>query len=127
VFRSDGVMVLGWTGALLMCRQSYCKCRILIWPAFKISIDCASRNIGLPTVLAHCPGMFAVTEKEAAVIRAAFEQRGELSAAIELRRLFPGISDNVQARQCVRVIAGRRSVSVKRALGPVPERCPQRR
>jgi hypothetical protein len=27
-------------------------------------------------------------------------------AAVELRRLFPGITDNVQARECVRTIAG---------------------
>ena len=71
--------------------------------------------------------MFAVTEKEAALIRAAFEQRGEMSAAVELRRLFPGISDNMQARQCARAIAGWRSVPVKRGLRPVPERCPQSR
>ena len=50
--------------------------------------------------------MFVVSESEAAAIRTAFEQEGELSAAIELRRLFPGITDNVQARECVRVIAG---------------------
>ena len=35
--------------------------------------------------------MFTVTVGEAAAIRAAFEQQGELSAAIELRRLFPGV------------------------------------
>jgi hypothetical protein len=34
-----------------------------------------------------------------------WSQQGELSAAIELRRLFPGITDNVQARECARVIA----------------------
>jgi len=50
--------------------------------------------------------MFVVTEADAASIRAAFEQRGELSAAVELRRLFPGIVDNVQARECARIIAG---------------------
>ncbi len=65
--------------------------------------------------------MFAVTEKEAAAIRAAFEQRDELSAVVELRRLFPGISDNRQARQCVRVIAGWRSLPVKGGLRPVAE------
>jgi hypothetical protein len=45
--------------------------------------------------------MFAITEManaEAAAIRAVFRERGELSPAIELRRLFPGITDNVQAR-----------------------------
>lgn len=71
--------------------------------------------------------MFAVTEKEAAAIRAAFEQRGEMSAAIELRRLFPGISDNMQALQCVRAIAGWRSVPVKRLLSPALEGKTQRR
>jgi hypothetical protein len=44
--------------------------------------------------------MFSVSEAEAAAIRAAYEQRGELSAAVELRRRFPGIVDNVQAREC---------------------------
>ena len=33
--------------------------------------------------------MFVVTEAEAAAIRAVYEQRGELSAAVELRRPFP--------------------------------------
>ena len=34
------------------------------------------------------------------------EQRGEFAAAIELRRRFPGITDNAQARECARTIAG---------------------
>ena len=35
--------------------------------------------------------MFCVSEAQAAVIRTAFEQHGELSAVVvELRRLFPG-------------------------------------
>jgi hypothetical protein len=50
--------------------------------------------------------MFVVSEAHAAAIRAAFEQRGELSAVVELRRLFPGVTDNRQARECVRTIAG---------------------
>jgi hypothetical protein len=33
-------------------------------------------------------------------------QDGELAAAIELRRLFPGITDNAMARAHVRTIAG---------------------
>ena len=45
------------------------------------------------------PGMFCVTEAEAAAIRAAYEQGGEFSAAIELRRLFPGITDNAGLRK----------------------------
>ena len=62
--------------------------------------------------------MFAVTEAEAAAIRAAFEQSGGLSAVVELRRLFPGITDNTQARECVCPIAGWRPLplrAVKRA------------
>jgi hypothetical protein len=50
--------------------------------------------------------MFVVTKAQAAVIRNAFEQQGELSAAVELRRLFPAITDITQARECARTIAG---------------------
>lgn len=50
--------------------------------------------------------MFLITEAAAAAIRSVFEQEGELSAAIELRRLFPGITDNAKARAHVRTIAG---------------------
>jgi hypothetical protein len=50
--------------------------------------------------------MFVVSEEEAAAIRAAFDRDGEFAAATELRRLFPGISDNEQARQCATAIAG---------------------
>jgi hypothetical protein len=50
--------------------------------------------------------MFLVTEADASEIRAIFERDGELSAAIELRRRFPGIADNAKARQCARSIAG---------------------
>ena len=50
--------------------------------------------------------MFSVSEAEAAAIRAAYEQRGELAAAVELRRRFPGITDNAQAREYARIIAG---------------------
>ena len=50
--------------------------------------------------------MFCVSETEAAAIREAYERGGELSAAIELRRLFPGITDNALARTCAQTIAG---------------------
>lgn len=40
------------------------------------------------------------------MIRTAFDQGGELSAAVELRRLFPGITDNARARARARIIAG---------------------
>ena len=50
--------------------------------------------------------------------RAAFQQRGEMSAVIELRRLFPGVTDNVQARECIHTIASWKPLplrAVKRA------------
>jgi hypothetical protein len=50
--------------------------------------------------------MFVVTDADAAAIRAVYQQRGELSAALELRRRFPGITDNAQARMWARTIAG---------------------
>jgi hypothetical protein len=49
--------------------------------------------------------MFTVSEAYAAAIRTAFDRGGELSAAVELRRIFPGITDNVLARECARTIA----------------------
>jgi hypothetical protein len=49
--------------------------------------------------------MFVVAESDAAAIRAAFHEEGELSAIIELRQRFPGI-DYAKARACARTIAG---------------------
>ena len=49
--------------------------------------------------------MFVVSEADAAAIRAAFDRGGEFSAAIEVRRLFPAITDNAHAAQCARSIA----------------------
>jgi hypothetical protein len=63
--------------------------------------------------------MFAVTEDQAARIRTALEQRGEFSAAVELRRMFPAIADTQQARECVRMIAGWKAL-------PAPKRRPPR-
>lgn len=56
--------------------------------------------------MAHPARMFVVTEADAAAIRTAFDQEGELSAAIALCRLFPGITSNAEAQACVRNIAG---------------------
>jgi len=50
--------------------------------------------------------MFVVSDAEAAAIRAIFHERGEFAAAVEMRRLFPGIRDTEQARVCARTIAG---------------------
>jgi hypothetical protein len=50
--------------------------------------------------------MFTVDEASAEAIRRAYAESGELSAVAELRRHFPGITDNANARLCVRAIAG---------------------
>lgn len=50
--------------------------------------------------------MFIVSEADAAAIRAAYNEQGKLSAALELRRRFPGVTDNEKARAHVRTIAG---------------------
>ena len=63
-----------------------------------------------------------VTEADAAAIRAAFERGGEFSAAVELRRLFPGIADNAEARRCARTIAGWKPLAMP--LRPVRRRQP---
>jgi hypothetical protein len=47
-----------------------------------------------------------VNEAEAAAIRTAYEQGGDLAAAVELRRLFPGLANNENTRICARTIAG---------------------
>ena len=64
-------------------------------------------QVSLPAAYraAHAPPMFCVTEAEAAAIRAIFHERGEFAAAVELRRLLPGITDTAQARECARTTA----------------------
>jgi hypothetical protein len=63
--------------------------------------------------------MFVVTEADAAAIRAVYQQRGEFSAAVELRQRFPGITDNAQARECARTIAGWKPL---RSMKDLPKR-----
>jgi hypothetical protein len=43
--------------------------------------------------------MFLVSEADAAAIRTVFEQEGELSAAIEVRRLFPRLHGQRQGER----------------------------
>ncbi|MBV8705527.1 MAG: hypothetical protein JO118_17640 [Acetobacteraceae bacterium] len=50
--------------------------------------------------------MFVVDEETAAAIRRAWEEGGELAGVVELRRHFPLITDDEQARRCVRAIVG---------------------
>jgi hypothetical protein len=71
--------------------------------------------------------MFCVTETEATAIRAAFEQGGEFAPAVELRRLFPGITDNAKARECARMIAGWSAIPVPPMPAAVRRLKPNRR
>ena len=60
--------------------------------------------------------MFTVDKATADAIRKTYDEGGELSAVVELRRRFPGITDNENARLCVRTIAG------WQPLPPLPQR-----
>jgi hypothetical protein len=61
--------------------------------------------------------MFVVSEAEAAAIRIAFD-RGVIGRGVigrrraARRRLFPGVADNAQARECARTIVGWKPLSV---------------
>jgi hypothetical protein len=59
--------------------------------------------------------MFVVNEVEATAIRTASITGGAFSAAIEVHRLFPGISDMPKARECAQAIA-----SWEPSTAPVP-------
>ena len=58
--------------------------------------------------------MFLVDEQTAEAIRKAYAESGELSAVVELRRRFPGITDNANARLYVRAIASWQPLPPKR-------------
>jgi hypothetical protein len=76
---------------------------------------------GFPAIArVHPAGMFVVSEAEAAAIRTAFEQRGEFAAAVELRRLFPGVTDLVEARECARTIAAWKPLPAKPRVVRLP-------
>jgi hypothetical protein len=69
-------------------------------------------------------GMFIVTDADA--IRAAFDEGGELSAAVELRRRLQGVEDMAEARTWARAIAGWRPIALPdpspKATKPRPRR-----
>ena len=73
----------------------------------------ATRRIG------HVHIMFCVDESTAGAIRKAYLESGELSAVVELRRHFPGVADNENARLCVRTIAS------WQPLPPLPPKKPR--
>jgi hypothetical protein len=74
--------------------------------------------------LHHAWGMFVITEADAAAIRAVFNEEGELSAVIELRRRFPGVTDIAKARTCARSIVGWTPLPAQ--LRPVTELRPRK-
>jgi hypothetical protein len=65
--------------------------------------------------------MFSLNEDEITSVRAAFDTGGEFAASVELRRLFPGITDLQKARQCVRIIAGwsRPASAIQKRVDPI--------
>ena len=65
--------------------------------------------------------MFVVSEDVVAAVRQAWERGGELAAAVELRRHFPGIADNAAARRCVQAMLQ------WKPLPPLPAKKRQRR
>ena len=62
--------------------------------------------------------MFAVDEATAEAIRRAFNEDGELSALVELRRHYPGITDYAKARLCVRIITSWQPIPALPKRGP---------
>jgi hypothetical protein len=71
---------------------------------------------GMPYALPHAAtGVQRHVARPPELRRSTFD-RGGLSAAVELRRLFPGVTDNTQARECVRIIAGWKPLPVKPRL-----------
>jgi hypothetical protein len=57
------------------------------------------------TMPVEASNMFSVTEAEAALIRDTYHRTGELGAAVELRRMFPGVPSH-RARSLARIVVG---------------------
>ena len=70
--------------------------------------------------------MFAVDEQTAEAIRHTLNESGELAAVVELRRRFPLVGDNANARVCVRAIAGWRPLPAWGGDNPVTQLKPRR-
>jgi hypothetical protein len=62
--------------------------------------------------------MFIVTDADATAIREAYDRAGELAAVVELKQRFRGITDNEQARRCVRSIVGWRTPDMAPTANP---------
>ena len=58
--------------------------------------------------------MFSISDKDIAAIVAASERGGQFAATVEVRRLFPGIPDNAEARRIALIIAGWEAIPTNR-------------
>ena len=63
--------------------------------------------------------MFSISDKDIASIQAAYESGGQFAATAEVRRLFPGIPDNAEARRIALIIAGWEAIPAK-PVEPAP-------
>lgn len=87
--------------------------RHAVWRSERKEGDARQNTLPNHAQRSHAPAMLVVTDRDATAIRPAFDQGGELSAAIELRRLFPGITDSDQAGTFARAIAGWKPLPMK--------------
>ena len=62
--------------------------------------------------------MFSLNEDEITSVRAAFDTGGEFAASVELRRLFPGITDSAESQSMRADHRGLVSTGVRH-----PEKC----
>jgi hypothetical protein len=61
--------------------------------------------------------MFVVTEADVVAVRAVFNEEGELSAAIEMRRRFSGIPNLAKALEYASTITGWAPPEARRRVG----------
>ena len=61
---------------------------------------------------------FIVTNDDATAIQEAYDRAGELAAVVELKQRFKGITDNENARRCVRSIVGWRTPDTSQGRTP---------
>jgi hypothetical protein len=64
----------------------------------------AQRRLRRVPQVIHASSMFALDDATVMIVRHAFDEHGELAAAVELRRHFPGIGDLAWVREVVSII-----------------------
>ena len=80
--------------------------RIFTRPAPTAAAITFAATLAAPDPRRHRRGMFSISDADVAAIVDASERGGELSAKIEVRRLFPGIPENAEALWAAMNIAG---------------------